>query len=86
MTRSDREASLKPLILLFLAFSVAKAAPVPLSVQAESAGQFGKAVWYFNSAEYRKALALFDKIAPADSVAGLNYYRGVCLFFRVHEE
>lgn len=80
MIHSNWVVSLKTLIMLLLVALVAEATPGPRSAQADSAVQFGAAVRYFNSAEYKKALALFDRLTPADSTAGLNYYRGVCLY------
>ncbi len=80
MIHSYQEAYLKALIILLLATSAAKAVPVSVAAEADSLNRFSDGLRYFNSAQYRKALDVFDKLSPADSTAPLEYYRSACLY------
>lgn len=71
---------MKTLIMLLLATSALRAMPPQVATKPDSVNIFSQAIRHFNSAEYRKALTLLDKLSPADSAAALDYYRGACLY------
>ncbi len=80
MTYSGHKRCLIALVVLLFTTSALRATPLLPDVQVDSSEQFSDAVRYFNSAQYSKALALFNDLAPPDSAAALSYYRGACLY------